>query len=494
MDPSRIFATVAANTRSARALTTFALILSARLVAAQSDDKLPPRAPSREPSDSAAPYPQLTLREVIERALAVSPIVASGVGSLKDAHAFERVARGTYLPTIAVGSTATSTGQSTGSRSGSGSSAGVGRVDTTRAGSNASSVSNFATIGLGATIDVFTGGRRRALKDEARAGVRGATSTLDSARYAARFHAESTFYEVIRARDLVQVAQSGLTEADLLVRYTRDMFRAGTVTKSDLLRAQLQSVTLQTQLFAAKDTLLAAVYALGWLTGANGPVGAMSDSASEAIRPLSLDDTAVVRVAVESSPMVVGTIETLAIRQAALRSARALYSPTITASAIYNKATISTLPGTASGNGLTTATGAVPAIAGRPGWAVSLGTVYPVFNGYQREDSVARAQAALFVAQSIANDAVRLARSTAARLLSTLHTSSATIALDVEAVRSAREDLRVQLARYRAGISTMLDVLTSQLALDQAGYNLAQARNRYHTSRAALEALIGRRL
>jgi len=123
---------------------------------------------------------------------------------------------------------------------------------------------------------------------------------------------------------------------------------------------------------------------------------------------------------------------------------------------------------------------------------VSLGTVYPLFNGYQREDSVARAQAAVFVAQSIANDATRLARSTAARLLTTLRTAAMTIELDVDAVRSAREDLRVQTARYRTGISTMLDVLTSEVALIQAGYNLAQARNRYHTTRAALEALVGR--
>ena len=58
----------------------------------------------------------------------------------------------------------------------------------------------------------------------------------------------------------------------------------------------------------------------------------------------------------------------------------------------------------------------------------------------------------------------------------------------------AREDLRVQNARYRAGISTMLDVLTSQLTLVQAGYGLAEARNQYHTTRAALEALVGRAL
>jgi outer membrane protein TolC len=70
----------------------------------------------------------------------------------------------------------------------------------------------------------------------------------------------------------------------------------------------------------------------------------------------------------------------------------------------------------------------------------------------------------------------------------------AAISLGGEAVRSAREDLRVQMARYRAGISTMLDVLTSQAALLQAEYTLAASRHRYHTTRAALEALVGRRL
>jgi outer membrane protein TolC len=67
----------------------------------------------------------------------------------------------------------------------------------------------------------------------------------------------------------------------------------------------------------------------------------------------------------------------------------------------------------------------------------------------------------------------------------------AAIALGTDAVSSAREDLRVQTLRYRAGISTMLDVLTSELALVQAEYSLAQARPRYHLTRAALEALVG---
>jgi outer membrane protein TolC len=48
--------------------------------------------------------------------------------------------------------------------------------------------------------------------------------------------------------------------------------------------------------------------------------------------------------------------------------------------------------------------------------------------------------------------------------------------------------------RYRAGISTMLDVLTSEAALLQAEHSLSASQHRYHTTRAALEALVGRKL
>jgi len=40
----------------------------------------------------------------------------------------------------------------------------------------------------------------------------------------------------------------------------------------------------------------------------------------------------------------------------------------------------------------------------------------------------------------------------------------------------------------------MLDVLTSEAALLQAEYSLVLAEHRYHITRAALEALVGRDL
>ncbi|MFQ6047102.1 MAG: TolC family protein, partial [Gemmatimonadales bacterium] len=59
---------------------------------------------------------------------------------------------------------------------------------------------------------------------------------------------------------------------------------------------------------------------------------------------------------------------------------------------------------------------------------------------------------------------------------------------------AALEDLRVQQERYRLGVATLLDVLTTQVNLDQAEVDIVQARFDYLTAKAQIEALIGREL
>jgi outer membrane protein len=447
------------------ALLMYITFVAATNAAAQDVATPQPLVANPMSRDSTMPYPQLTLGEVIERALAVSPIVASGTGGVQIARSYKRTTLGNYLPTVVATSAATrvNPGQA---QTTSGVSSGIG------------SPTSSQTYGLAAALDLFTGGRRQAYDALARADLRAAGSTLVSDRFVVVLSAQQGFYEVVRSSDLVQVARAGLAEADQLLKFTTSMFRAGTVMRSDLLRAQLQSTTMQEQLLAATDTLVAASYALGWLVGVDGPVGVRADSASEAIRPLALDDSSIVRLAVEASPSVAVGEDAAAATKAALRAARTQYVPTVSASGARNWA-----------NSPTVVTGAP-----RPGWTVAVFTSYPVFNGFQREDAVTRAEVAAYVARVTLNDTRRSVRASAAQLLGTLTTTTAAITLGAEAIRSAREDLRVQTARYRAGISTILDVLTSEAALLQAEYSLAQSQHRYHTTRAALEALVGRKL
>jgi outer membrane protein TolC len=449
----------------ALALATCVMFAAAHGAEAQSGAMIEPRPPIPAPLDSTMSYPRLTLGEVIERALAVSPIVASGMGGVQIARSYKRTTLGAYLPTVTATSAATRVNANQ-TQAVSGVSSGVG------------SPTSSQTYGLAAAVDLFTGGRREAYQALARANLRAAGSTLVSDRFVVKLSAQQGFYEVIRAMDLVQVARAGLAEAEQLLKFTTAMFRAGTVTRSDLLRAQLQSTTMQEHLLAATDTLVAASYALGWLVGVDGAVGVRPDSASEAIRPLALDDSSIVRLAVEASPSVAVAEDVEAANKAALRAAHTLYVPTISASGARNWA-----------NSSTVVTGAP-----RPGWTVTVGTSFPVFNGFQREDAVERAEAAAYLARVTLSDTRRSVRASAAQLLGALSTTTAAIVLGTEAVRSAREDLRVQTARYRAGISTILDVLTSEAALLQAEYSLAQSQHRYHITRAALEALVGRNL
>jgi outer membrane protein TolC len=438
------------------------VIAVAREAAAQSVAMTEPRSPAASQSDSTVAYPHLTLAQVVERALTVSPTVASGSGGVRIARADKRMAMGAYIPAL----TATSEALRTDVQSASTASSGAGTSRSSR------------TYGLAAAVDLFTGGRRRANEKTASAYLRVAGSTLVSDRYVVRLIAEQGFYEVIRATDLVEVARGGLAEANQLLRYTSDRFRAGTAMRSDLLRAQLQSTIMQEALLAATDTLVSASYTLGWLVGADGAVGVQVDSASQAIRPLVLDDSTIVRLAVEASPSVAVADAVATATKEALRAARTLYVPTISATAGRNWATSSPVaPG-----------------ATQPGWTVTVGTSFPLFNGFQREDAVTRAEVSAYVARVTVSDTRRSVRASAAQLLAALTTSTAAISLGVEAIYSAREDLRVQTARYRAGISTMLDVLTSEAALLQAEYSLVQSRNRYHTTRVALEALVGRNL
>lgn len=399
----------------------------------------------------------LDLETVVERALAVSPAVAGAREGVRTAQSASRVALGEYTPNVFATSQALTS-------------------NATGAGTVSSIPPNAYSAGLFASIDVITGGRRGDDRTRAAADLSSAHALNVSQRYATTLEAQSAFYETLRTSDLVDVARASVAQAQQGLRYAEDRVRAGTATRSDLLRAQLQVTTSRQQLVAALDTLQSAAYALGRIVGADGPVGGRRPPSLEP-RVLSLADSDIVRLAVDASPAVQAARAQERSNLASLRATRTQYVPDIKLSAGYNWANQSTL---------------LEAV--RPGWNVILGTTYPLFNGFVREDAVTRADAVSKVSHVVSLDATRQARAEAARLLYGLRFAQQNISLANEAVQSAQEDLRVQTERYRAGISTELDQLTSQLAFTQAQLSLVASRYNYQITRAQLEALVGRSL
>lgn len=398
----------------------------------------------------------LDLPDVVHRALDVSPQIAASEAGLRAAQSEQRVTTGAYLPSLSANSSLLRSNVTTTPIPGS--------------------LPSAYSAGLASSIDVYTGGRRASDRDRARANVAAAEVGDVSQRFAVTLVAQRAFYDNLRASDLVDVARARVAQAERAYKYAQARVRAGRTTKSDELRARLELTSGQQQLVAALDTLQTSAFSLGRLVGANGPVGARRSAAAEP-RALALGDSEIVRLAIDASPSVRSAHAAEQATSAATRSARATYLPDLRVTGGYNWAN------------QTPVVGAV-----RPGWQVALGTSFPLFNGFQREDAVTRADAAAEVARVAALDVTRQARTEAARLLAGLRFADRNISLAGEAVQSAQEDLRVQSERYQAGIATELDQLTSQLALTQAQLSLVAARFNYLITRAQLEALVGREL
>jgi len=132
--------------------------------------------------------------------------------------------------------------------------------------------------------------------------------------------------------------------------------------------------------------------------------------------------------------------------------------------------------------------------SGRTSWSLRLNLSYPIFNGFTREADVANANIQTRTATADLHAAQRQARADAERVLGALNLAEEQLALRREALAVAEEDLRVQQERYRLGMTTILELLTSQSALRSAESNLVTARYDYEIARAELEALVGREL
>ena len=405
----------------------------------------------------------LDLPSVVDRARVASPVIAQAEEGLRVARSQLRVATGAYLPTISANSAALRSNV-------------LSATSGAATGEPIPATADAYSAGLSSSLELFTGGRRGAERQRASADLAAATATDRSQTYAIALVASRAYFEALRGADLLTAAAARVARAERGLRYAQDRVRAGTATKSDELRAKLELTGARQQQLAARDTLQSAAFTLGRVVGADVPIGAKPPASLDPA-PLALSDSEVVQLAVGSAPSVEAAQAAREAGAATVRASRTLYLPNVRLTGGYNWAKETTVLG-----------------AVRPGWQLALGTSLPLFNGFVREDAVTRAEATAHVARTTALDVQRQVRSDAARLVSALHLAAENVELAEEAVRAAQEDLRVQTERYRAGISTVLDELTSQVALTQAELGRVAARYNYAVTRASLEALVGRTL
>jgi outer membrane protein len=329
---------------------------------------------------------------------------------------------------------------------------------------------------LSASIDLFTGLRRKADLNSAKATQEAAQAGLVNASFQIALTTTQTFLDALSASQLLRVRQASLDRAQQQLAVSIAKLKAGTATRSDSLRslvtvgnARLDLVTAQTQLTTAEANL-------GQLIGASGRVTAEDDSTFYQAPP-TLDSLALLEEALAQAPQVRNTEAQARAAQAVLAASKAAYWPTLT------------LSGSASWNG--SSTNDYQLFNQRQ---LNLGLSWPLFSRFTREQTIALRGNAVDLAEATAADARRQVSASLTAQLAALGAAQLRMEITATSVQAAEEDLRVQQDRYRVGASTIVDVLLSEEALTQAEVDVVNARFDYLRAKAQIEALIGRPL
>ncbi len=408
---------------------------------------------------SADAQQTISLDEAVERALRRSPQMLQQDQAVDNAALAERSAWGAFLPNLSM------------STSGSLRSANILDPNT---GQIVPGSSDSYSAGLSGRVDIFRGGSRFVELDRADADMQAAVARRESQRFSVALQTKNFFFAALRQADLLEVSQRRVEQAQQNLECGRVRAEVGRATISDSLRARLDVVTARQAVLQGETALRAARFSLGRQIGESAPVVPARPADMEPSE-LPLSEAEIMQLAEAASPTVVASAYATRAAAASVRSAQTGYLPSLSLSSGYNWNNQER-----SFNG------------GRRRWNLRLSRSYTIRDHVRREASSRRAQFSQRVARLQEDDSRLAARQEADAALYNLRTAERAIEIAQEAELVAGEDLRVIRERYAVGVATILDVLISQNAADQASVDIVTSRYDYVLARAELESILGR--
>lgn len=335
---------------------------------------------------------------------------------------------------------------------------------------------NFSR-GLNSSLELFDGGRRFYELRSARADQDAAESNERLQMFTVEFNVKQQYFNILAAREARTAAEAQLAQAEGQFNAASARVAAGAATKSDSLRAVIEVGNARLAILTAENNIRVASASLTRLVGTPFQVtAAMGDTLGAP--PAAIDSVELARW-IQDAPATRQAQSNVTAARAARKAAKTPYLPTLTVGFNYN--------------GSRTAETFAP--TGGPfstSYATRFTVSYPIFNGFQREENVARANVAEDNAEAVLRDARLAVQQQLTQYLGALRLAESRVSIQQASVAAAEEDVRVQSQRYSLGSSTQLELLTSQSTLNQARYALIQARYEARTARAQIEALIGR--
>ena len=407
----------------------------------RSDRELPPSPPPSLPSaEVIARRNALTFTDVIDIALHNNPTTRISWSNARAAAARLGAARGDYLPTAQVDLRA-NTLQTAGTQ-------GTNSVQQTTYGPSASFTWLLFDFNRGPSIGA------------ARSALLAADWTHNAAVQDVVLQVGKAYYTYAATKALLEAQRATKAEADTNLMAAEERRRVGLATIAEVLQARTAAAQALLELQRTEGEVAATRGALAVATGlpatadfdvdslaGQGPIGAIVDSVE-----------ALIAVAKSSRPDLAAAAATWRQSEAEASAAFGRRLPTLTA---QGNAGRTYLQGTSTP---------------RESYSVGVGLSIPLFNGFTWEYEAAAAREA---ARAQAARVDQLGQRAVLEVFTdyyALRTATQSVRTTDELYASAAESAEAALGRYRAGVGSLLELLTAESALGNARALKIQAR------------------
>jgi len=324
----------------------------------------------------------------------------------------------------------------------------------------------------------------------ARSTLKGAKLQRMAARQDIAFNARRQFYEVVKAIKLAEVSDGALRLSRDNERRVRALFEVGSVSRSDLLKAQVQTSQSELDSLTRHHAVTEQRISLATLLGVPEAGLDAVDTVLTA-EPRDYDEAAMLTEASRNRPDLMAAEAELSAAHASLRASRWLRLPYLSASASYDYR-----PRSETKTIISDSTGARTSFNSKSEsdfqFGGSLAINLNIFDGFATDARIAAARARLLRAQD-SRDALR--RNLAADVHQSLLTYREAIAgreLANRGLDSATESLKLTQQKYNVGSATILELVDAQVQLQRAQSDAVSSTAAIRVSEAQLNRVLGR--
>jgi outer membrane protein len=292
---------------------------------------------------------------------------------------------------------------------------------------------------------VYAGWREHRAYDQAKLGVANAEQGVLGTEDAVLLRVAQNYFGVADADARIEIERQNIALAQKRREQANAFYKAGEVTRVDVLRAETAIKAAQRQMAVAEQNRNEAVSRLRADLDLDGDI--QVDAPANPLPPLP-DETALVARAENQRPDVVTAVNNVKSAELEVQKQKGFWLPIVTFDAGYINQK-SAFP------------------ANRYSYGAFRFTV-PIFDSFQTSERVAQARALVLQADLSLQDAKVSAREDVRTALSALHESETSLQLAKEQLAAAEAEYNQAFELYRAQETTSLDLAASETSLADA--------------------------